>query len=491
MKTKLDAKCLAIGSGLSALVLSFTACGDDVTKVTQVTGETSGLEIVASADSLGKCTEEISGEMKFASKENAVYVCADSIWQSLSSNTKISCTAESLKDSSGYKIVCGEDSVGVVFNGNDGKNGEAGKAGTSCMVTESPLLDLDFGGGYFVVCGSDTVGTLVSGRDGESCTLTDNGDGSVTQVCGASEVTLYKGFCGGKPFDPDSNVCFKDSIIPQCGGKRYSPAESFCVADSLYPLCNGDRFDPETQFCLENSLYEKCAGETYDPSIKECFEERLYATIKDERDGQRYRIVEIGSQTWMAENLNYNYKQKTNTLDSSSFCYDNNLENCEKFGRLYLWSAAMDSAAVFGEGAATDCGNKVDCQYTANTVRGVCPVGWHLPTKAEWDSLVTTLVGESFGVPDDSIGYALKTKSGWADGKNGSNIAGFSAIPAGFQGNMVGFFDELNTNAYFWTSSESGKNIQARGFGLSASREDLVGKTVNRNWAISVRCVKD
>ena len=63
--------------GIIPAALLTIACGDDVTQVTKIE-ETSGLEVVASADSLGKCTEEISGEMKFATKENAVYVCADS-----------------------------------------------------------------------------------------------------------------------------------------------------------------------------------------------------------------------------------------------------------------------------------------------------------------------------------------------------------------------------------------------------------------------------
>ncbi len=65
-----------LSEAVSVFALGFNACGDDVTKVTEVTNP--GIEVVDSADSLGKCTEERSGEMKFVSKENAVYVCADS-----------------------------------------------------------------------------------------------------------------------------------------------------------------------------------------------------------------------------------------------------------------------------------------------------------------------------------------------------------------------------------------------------------------------------
>ena len=71
-----------------------------------------------------------------------------------------------------------------------------------------------------------------------------------------------------------------------------------------------------------------------------------YGELIDERDGQVYKTIKIGEQTWMAENLNYAYLQPTSTKDSSSECYNNELENCKKFGRLYLWSAEIGRAHV-------------------------------------------------------------------------------------------------------------------------------------------------
>ena len=75
-------------------------------------------------------------------------------------------------------------------------------------------------------------------------------------------------------------------------------------------------------------------------------------TMTDSRDGQTYKTVKIGSQEWMAENLNYAYtavpyKYKDNTSDSTSWCYDNDPTNCAKYGRLYTWSAAMDSVGTW------------------------------------------------------------------------------------------------------------------------------------------------
>ncbi len=456
MKTKAYAKCLAIGSGLSALAFSFIACGDDVTKVTQ---ETSGLEIVASADSLGKCTEKISGEMKFVSKENAVYVCADSSWKNVSAVENVSCSAETLKDSSGYKIVCGGDSVGVVFNGKNGEKGEVGKAGTSCTVTESPLLDSDFGGGYLVICGSDTVGMLVSGRNGENCTLTDNGDGSVTQVCGASEVTLYKGFCGGKPFDPDSSRCIDDEIVSVCGENTFDPTESFCVDDvGVYSLCDGKTYDPEKVFC-------------------------------DARNGKLYKFVFIGDQIWMAENLNYaDSLKKTVGGDSSSFCYDNDPENCEKYGRLYLWSTAMDSAAIFSEDGK-DCGKGTTCSLANNAVvRGICPEGWWLPNADDWQELETYVAGQVEGGLEFA-GDALKSTEDWNDDGNGSDVFGFNALPAGFC-SATGVCKDVGNVTIFLSSSENDSTGLFIGRRLLKTTSYIKENQELKNFAYSIRCVQ-
>ncbi len=423
--------------GLFTATFFLAACGDDVTNVTK---ETSGLEVVSSADSLGKCSEEIAGEMKFVSKENAVFVCADSAWKNVSDAGKALCSTEILTDSSGYKIVCGGDSVGVVFNGKDGAKGADGNSCTVSKIEKSES--------FVVICGSDTVGTLKNGLDGMGCSTTDNGDGSFTQVCGKDTVTLYKAICGDSYYDPDNQLCYADSVYSFCDGKFYSPKETFCFGNSLYALCGGKIYDPQNETC-ENG--------------------NAYGSVTDVRDGQVYKTVRIGKQNWMAQNLNYAYMP-----DTSSFCYDNSADSCAKYGRLYTWAAAMDSAARFGENGK-DCGFGTTCS-PKYPVRGVCMKGWHMPDTTEWNALI-----EEIGCAD-SLGYALKSASDW----NGSDSFGFGALPAGFR-SYSGYFRAVRDAAEFWASTEFGLSYV---YELFLSYNDGLVDGYKEN-AISVRCIKD
>lgn len=151
--------------------------------------------------------------------------------------------------------------------------------------------------------------------------------------------------------------------------------------------------------------------------------------MTDLRDGHVYRTVTIGDQIWMAENLNYAYPGKTFELDSSSFCESDPGEYvCDKYGRLYLWSSAFDSAGFFSTNSK-GCGVGKICT-PRDPVRGTCPKGWHLPMNAEWGVLLSTVAGDTqFGshpwYVDMYTAHVLKSVDGW-NGK-GTDDFGFSA----------------------------------------------------------------
>jgi len=175
----------------------------------------------------------------------------------------------------------------------------------------------------------------------------------------------------------------------------------------------------------------------------------------DERDGKKYKTVKIGAQIWMAQNLNFDA--------SGSRCYGEDVDNCEKYGRLYDWESAKKA----------------------------CPSGWHLPTKAEWEALTATVGGE------ETEGKHLKAISGWAkdpEGKsgNGTDRYGFAALPAGRYLYYYDFggFDDAGLIGLWWSATENtSEYAYYRGihYGLESAYWDYQDKS----YGYSVRCLKN
>ena len=147
-------------------------------------------------------------------------------------------------------------------------------------------------------------------------------------------------------------------------------------------------------------------------------------SFTDARDGQTYKTLTVGTQTWMAENLNYE--------TANSYCYNDNSANCTKYGRLYTWGAAKTA----------------------------CPSGWHLPDTTEWKTLFSAVGGvedEYYAKEWNGAGTALKSTSGWSEyageSGNGTDALGFSALPAGLR-YYNGYYYYEGHYAGFWGSTE-------------------------------------
>ena len=212
-------------------------------------------------------------------------------------------------------------------------------------------------------------------------------------------------------------------------------------------------------------------------------------TMTDSRDNKVYKTVTIGTQTWMAENLNYAYtsvpykfdsKYGSYTSDSTSWCYDDDPSNCDKYGRLYTWAASMDSIGTWSTNGI-GCGYGSTCSPTY-PVRGICPTGWHMPTKAEFETLFTA-VGGSF-----QAAKRLKSTSGWEAAGKAIDAYGFSALPAGARDNK-GAFSSPGLYAYFWSATEF--RDYAYNIFLYGNDEFAYLKYVDKYLGHSVRCVKD
>jgi len=223
----------------------------------------------------------------------------------------------------------------------------------------------------------------------------------------------------------------------------------------------------------------------------------VYGTMTDERDGKVYRTVKIGTQTWMAENLNYDAGQGGSGEDNYdwSWCFNNEPKNCDVAGRLYTWAAAIDSVKL-----ANDADNSQNCGYDktcnldlagpAPLIQGVCPPGWHLPNTMEWDALFMAVFTSAGSL--STVGEFLKSLSGWYGDGNGTDAFGFSALPAGKRWRRYDnalFYDDGGFT-YFWSASEDNRS---RAYLMCLYFKDK-GASLGSDYkyyGYSVRCVKD
>ncbi|MCQ2050243.1 MAG: hypothetical protein MJZ22_04485 [Candidatus Saccharibacteria bacterium] len=320
-----------------------------------------------------------------------------------------------------------------------------------------------------------------------------------------AEGGMFYPLCGGKKLAAEQ-FCAAGKAYDKCGGRRYDFMREFCRENVVVAFCDSIS---DNQFCVDGIVYDKCGGKEYDITKEKCINnvvnkicgpsyyvpggnirclndeiiELSYGELKDSRDGQTYKTIKIGTQTWMAENLNYTY--------TPSWCYDNKTSNCEKYGRLYTWSAVMDSAAQFSVNADTKCGYGKTC--TPNSPhRGICPEGWHVPTNEEYGTLYTYIGGISTA----ENGALLRSTTGWKDygnkNRNGIDSFGFSVLPAGRM-DYGGKFTNEGADASLWTASEyeysSNEYSLFQYFYYGNDRADMYN--TKKNGARSLRCLKD
>jgi uncharacterized protein (TIGR02145 family) len=185
-------------------------------------------------------------------------------------------------------------------------------------------------------------------------------------------------------------------------------------------------------------------------------------SYKDNRDSRVYNTVQIGTQCWMTQNLNYNW--------SGSRCYNDNSSNCDIYGRLY-------NVSGFGS---------------------LCPSGggttWHVPTDVEWCTLATyldnTVSCSSTSWTGTDAGGKLKETgtSHWNSPNTGAtNSSGFTALPGGtYTGSS---YNDRGDYGYFWTNTSSSGNYYR--WYMNNSHADIRRGTLSTSNFLSVRCLKN
>ena len=301
--------------------------------------------------------------------------------------------------------------------------------------------------------------------------------GTIVSI-GEDEITQH-GFCWSGSENPTI-----DSTASQLGSSE--SAGSFI--DTVADLCPGTSYHVRA-YAISNSVPEYGKEKSFTTSSSSLH------TIKD-IDGNVYNTVQIGDQTWMAENLKVTrYADESQIpkvedqqtwydfgLDDQAYCwYDNILTHGYIYGALYTWPAAMYGS----EGS----------DKNPSGVQGVCPDGWHLPSDSEWKQLEMFL-GMSQEEADEedwrgtTVGGKMKQEGTqhWGSPNTGAtNESGFNAVPSGFR-HGPGEFMSMGISARFWSASENGYGWM-RGLDNNTSG-------VNRSYSgyyrgYSVRCVKD
>ena len=479
------------------------------------------LPTVSTLDDLSNCTAKIDGDTVKVEKESAVYRCDDGEWIKYYTLTDTLATSDAL-------LACVEKREG----------------NTAYITEEHALYKCDDGVWGKIVSYMDTVST----KDAlDNCTAKREGDSTYV----SKENSVY--LCIESAWRYLGTVAANSDELPNCTEKRNNE-QAFVVEEHMTLICSESkwyRFDIYTIIEKEevkssSSPKQENDWEDYNPvsssskvtssssvilssdskssssntsstSVQSSSSSKNEAissssvsissssvilsggegTLKDSRDNQVYKTVTIGTQTWMAENLNYAYKGKTSTFDSSSFCYDDDPTNCSKYGRLYLWSAAMDSAGTWSANGK-GCGNGKFCLPTY-PVRGVCPEGWHLPTEEDFRILSrgtgATWDERNFYYID--AGKYLKSTSGWNDNGNGTDAYGFSALPAGI-GLQGGPFQQLGYMATFWSATrviesnvDDFYSDDAFAMTLGQNSDHAFLSSQHMYVASSVRCLKD
>ena len=198
--------------------------------------------------------------------------------------------------------------------------------------------------------------------------------------------------------------------------------------------------------------------------------------------GQSYNTVQIGTQCWMAENLNIGsmVNGSSNQMNNSTiekYCYSDNTSNCDTYGGLYQWNEMMQYVSTEG-------------------TQGICPTGWHLPTDDDWKTMEMYLgmnqaQADAEGWRGTDEGGKLKETgiTHWISPNTGAtNTSGFTGLPGGYR-YTDGSFSTLTHNAIFWSSSVGGSLAWYRA--LDYSNAQVQRFYLDQAYGNSVRCVRD
>lgn len=304
-------------------------------------------------------------------------------------------------------------------------------------------------------------------------------------------------FCGCTPLSPPTEsthtpsefqIIWNWNHITGANGYKYNTINDYNTSfdNSLNTSYTQTGLNPNTLYNLYVWVYNDCGIS----NVKTLSASTLnficgFSNIND-IDGNTYNTVLIGSQCWLKENLKTSkYRngidipnlsddlQWETDLGGAYCCFNNNcITNGNTYGFLYNWHAV-------------------------NSINGLCPSGWHIPSNAEWCIMENTVEAgtdptcNTIGWRGTNTGNLLKEVgiAHWSSPNSGaSNSSGFTALPGGYRSDNSHYWF-LNDNGRFWSSTPTGNSAWSRT--LSYADNNIYRNTNLKGAGNSIRCIKD
>ena len=411
------------------LAVALNACSDDSSTSSPATKLPTEVKDLKELEE-HKCDMSVIGEKVFVESEDLLYECDGDAWFKSYDQTKPSSTKSSgCKDTDGSSDSRATDKDG---SSSDATTSSSSAKSSSSRPTEILEPEITVNETCTEVGACDAmVKTDIStwhfvrkddfGDDAEY-TYTVDGKDLIVTIKNADGTTSSKTY---SMYNMESEAGVE---------MAFNAAKSTCK--------NGGGNDVVTKTCVQDTVYSSVG-------IK-------YGSLLDERDGHTYKTVKIGDQTWMAENMKFKCEGRFWVADSEYF---------------YTWTSALNDEKLFDE------------DNLPRIVRGICPEGWHVPSPADFKSLLVYVGGE------DSAGINLKSVD---DG--GSDIYGFSAKLIGYYSTWYRKIQDAGDQVNFWAADS---NNAREGYAIALKIGTSFGKSVGRigdsasDYGSPVRCLKD
>ena len=461
---------------LFATALILWGCGESANSTSNDPSNTSDITDKTSSSS-SKTSSALCNENETFTDGNTSYICSDQKW--IKQEISQQCTEGQIFTDGTINYICSSEQWITLEQPIQSSNSSSSTA---------TLLNRTISSSSSCV----SIETLFS-----SSFVKEKSSSSIITTSSSSDKAISSSSVSNGCNEGEQRIIYVDSEhttdICQNGSWKY-PSSSCEKGISESKTINGISY---TSSCINDTLYFDFA----------------YKYLYDTRDARTYKVIKIGTQIWMAENLKIEVK--------NSFCYDDNNVNCDAYGRLYTWAAAMDSAGEYSI-ISKGCGQGKTCSPTSTKVQGICPYGYHLPSQSEWNTLI------QFAGGNKAAASALKSKENWdyvfdlslnkTVTTNGTDIYGFKVLPGGHYhitpGSEFGLYLCKGTNAGFWTSTEEPKShiscdkefITPETEGICYGNPEWMAYSIyffdneeidtrtnqdNKTKAFSIRCIKD